>query len=117
MDKKRPGWIDDIDLLTLDLGNSQRCVLGQLASAINADADFATIIERYEYPESADLTDEENRAADEHFQCVYKLFHVKKRMTYRKARQRGFVDTDGEVTYADLDEAWQHLVRTRRAVG
>jgi len=50
LDENRPGWIDRIDLATLDLGDPCRCVLGQEYGDWDEAPDALT-----EQPESSDL--------------------------------------------------------------
>lgn len=45
LDKVRPGWRDQINLDTLDLGMCTTCVLGQLAGG--KESDWATVLDSF----------------------------------------------------------------------
>lgn len=92
LDATRPGWIDAIDLDTLDLHNAEFCILGQVYS------DHGRM---YAYGYYA------GRAA---------LWPDDANMRERHSHQHGFTIATGSIGFgfAMLDDAWRKLIATRR---
>lgn len=44
LDERMPGWEHQINIGTLDLGDSDLCVLGQLGNVLAPGADFETVV-------------------------------------------------------------------------
>jgi hypothetical protein len=105
LDANRPGWVERIDLDTLDLGDPCRCVLGQ---------DFAADSQGYTSGFDAGLVAVTDGGLTED--------------GYRHAADAGFYavadlsdnddDDDGfrmNKEYRELTDAWRALIRERRA--
>jgi hypothetical protein len=88
LDENMPGWVDVIDLDTLDLASGCSCVLGQLAADVQQGAGYGAF---------------RGREA-KHLGLPY--------LTSFEAERLGFVNSKNE--YDELNELWTALISRRR---
>jgi hypothetical protein len=89
LDEHRPGWVDRIDLETLDLGDPCRCVLGQ----------------QFEPQSDSDQCG---------FEVGMRLLTTPGNDPVIPLVEQGFYATSDD-NYADLTAAWRELIERRRS--